>query len=132
MGEISRAKTNRKFEMIAEKFENGPFQENENLIEYYVEPIEYYVEPNEYQNEQNQSDEVIFDQSHDQINLQMIEIEQEIPNCSTMGLRNELNEESSGCDSRKSEKKEILVRPGRKAAIPDEDLDEKALNRRNR
>merc|ERR1712113_20563 len=107
--EISRAKTNRKFEMIAEKFENNPYQENENLIEYYVEPIEYYVEPNEYQNEQNQSDEVIFDQSHDQINLQMIEIEQEMPNCSTIGLRNESNEESSGSDSRKSEKKEVLV-----------------------
>ena len=83
------------------------------------ENIEYwYVEANEYQNETN-SDEVMFDQSHDQINLQMIEIEQESPDVPEQPAVPNKQKESWG-------------RPGRKAAVPDEALDEKALNRRNR
>lgn len=82
------------------------------------EIIEYlYVEPNDFQNETH-SDEVMFDQSHDQINLQMIEIEQGS------------SEHPSGSNTGKP--KESWGRPGRKAAVPDEALDEKALNRRNR
>ena len=82
------------------------------------EIIEYlYVEPNDFQNETH-SDEVMFDQSHDQINLQMVEIEQES------------SEQPSG--SNNGQQKESWGRPGRKAAVPDEALDEKALNRRNR
>ena len=79
--------------------------------------IEYwYVEQNEYE---THHDEVIFDQSHDQINLQMIEIEQESPA--------ENQPKGSG-----AKRNESWGRPGRKAAVPDEDLDEKALKRRNR
>lgn len=82
------------------------------------EQIEYwYVEdPNKY--DTKSPDEVMFDQSHDQINLQMIEIED--------GTCSGTSEENSG------KQNESWGRPGRKAAVPDEALDEKALNRRNR
>ena len=81
------------------------------------EQIEYwYVEPND-----SHSDEVMFDQSHDQINLQMIEIEQGSP-----------EENQPKPPGNVNKRNESWGRPGRKAAVPDEDLDEKALNRRNR
>ena len=81
------------------------------------EQIEYwYVEPND-----THSDEVMFDQSHDQINLQMIEIEQGSP-----------EENQPKPPGNVNKRNESWGRPGRKAAVPDEDLDEKALNRRNR
>jgi len=80
------------------------------------EQIEYwYVEQEEYPKETH-SEEIMFDQSHDQINLQMIEIEGGSPEYSTGSKK---RNQSCG-------------RPGRKAAVPDEALDEKALNRRNR
>lgn len=82
------------------------------------ENIEYwYAESNEFQNETH-PDEIMFDKSDDQINLQMIEIEQES------------TDRPSSSNSGKQ--KESWGRPGRKAAVPDEALDEKALNRRNR
>ena len=86
---------------------NGPSNEQ---IEY------WYVEPND-----THSDEVMFDQSHDQINLQMIEIEQGSP-----------EENQPKHPGNVNKRNESWGRPGRKAAVPDEDLDEKALNRRNR